>query len=104
MKATQQTTYRMLNTRLGDMSLQLEKLRNMGASGKKLTVASDDPTYQTWTMRVVPEHPLFQWTAQGPDDWRNRWADACPTRYEQKAVRCGRTPMYFSFARKPRSA
>jgi flagellar hook-associated protein 3 FlgL len=44
MKATQQTTYRMLNTRLGDMSLQLEKLRSMGASGKKLTVASDDPT------------------------------------------------------------
>ena len=43
MKATQQTTYRMLNTRLGDMSLQLEKLRSMGASGKKLAVASDDP-------------------------------------------------------------
>ena len=43
MKATQQTTYRMLNTRLSDVSLQLEKLRSMGASGKKLTVASDDP-------------------------------------------------------------
>ena len=43
MKATQQTTYRMLNTRLNDVSLQLEKLRSMGASGKKLTVASDDP-------------------------------------------------------------
>ena len=43
MKATQQTTYRMLNTRLNDVSLQLEKLRSMGASGKKLAVASDDP-------------------------------------------------------------
>ena len=43
MKATQQTTYRMLNTRLSDVSLQLEKLRSMGASGKKLAVASDDP-------------------------------------------------------------
>ena len=43
MKATQQTTYRMLGTRLNDVSAQLEKLRSMGASGKKLTVASDDP-------------------------------------------------------------
>ena len=39
MKATQQTTYRMLNTRLSDVSLQLEKLRSMGASGKQLAVA-----------------------------------------------------------------
>ena len=44
MKATQQTTYRMLNSRLNDVSVQLEKLRQMGASGKKLIVASDDPT------------------------------------------------------------
>lgn len=82
----------------------LDMIGRLLKDGGEFRVASDDPTYQTWTMRVVPEHPLFQWTAQGPDDWRNRWADACPTRYEQKAVRCGRTPMYFSFERKPRTA
>ncbi len=43
MKATQGTTYRMLGTRLNDISLQLEELRKIGASGKRLNVASDDP-------------------------------------------------------------
>src|SRR5690349_15677049 len=43
MKATQGTTYRMLGTRLNDLSQQLEDLRNIGATGKKLNKPSDDP-------------------------------------------------------------
>ena len=43
MKATQGTTYRMLGSRLNDVSLQLEELRSIGATGKKLNRASDDP-------------------------------------------------------------
>jgi len=43
MKATQATTYRMLGTRLNEVALQLEKLRQIGATGKKLNVPSDDP-------------------------------------------------------------
>lgn len=43
MKATQGTTYRMLGGRLNDVSRQLEELRNIGATGKKLNRASDDP-------------------------------------------------------------
>ncbi len=43
MKATQGTTYRMLGTRLNDISLQLEELRKIGATGKRLNVPSDDP-------------------------------------------------------------
>jgi tRNA (guanine-N7-)-methyltransferase len=82
----------------------LDLLGRLLVDGGELRVASDDPTYQTWTMRVGPVHPLFQWTAQTAADWNTRWPDACPTRYEQKAIRCGRTPMYFSFRRVPRSA
>ncbi len=33
----------MLGTRLNDVALELENLRNMGATGKKLNVPSDDP-------------------------------------------------------------
>jgi len=44
MKATQGTTYRMLNSRLNAVSLQLEELRSIGATGTKLNVASDDPS------------------------------------------------------------
>jgi len=43
MKATQGTTYRMLGSRLNDVALQLEELRSIGATGKKLNKASDDP-------------------------------------------------------------
>ncbi len=43
MKATQGTTYRMLGTRLNDISLQLEELRKIGATGKRLNAPSDDP-------------------------------------------------------------
>jgi len=43
MKATQGTTYRMLGSRLNDVSTQLEELRNIGATGKKLNKPSDNP-------------------------------------------------------------
>jgi len=43
MKATQGTTYRMLGSRLNDLSLQLEEFRKIGATGKKLNKPSDDP-------------------------------------------------------------
>jgi len=43
MKATQGTTYRMLGTRLNDVSSQLEELRQIGATGKKLNKPSDNP-------------------------------------------------------------
>lgn len=43
MKATQGTTYRMLGSRLDDVAKQLEELRKIGATGKKLNAPSDDP-------------------------------------------------------------
>jgi flagellar hook-associated protein 3 FlgL len=43
MKATQGTTYRMLGNRLNDLALQLEQLRKIGVTGKKLNVPSDNP-------------------------------------------------------------
>jgi len=44
MKATQGTTYRMLGSRLDDITRQLEDLRTVGATGKKLNKPSDDPS------------------------------------------------------------
>ena len=43
MKATQGTTYRMLGSRLNTVANQLEELRSIGATGKKLNKPSDDP-------------------------------------------------------------
>jgi flagellar hook-associated protein 3 FlgL len=44
MKATQGTTYRMLGQRLNQLTTQLEDLRKIGATGKKLNKPSDDPS------------------------------------------------------------
>jgi flagellar hook-associated protein 3 FlgL len=44
MKATEGTTYRMLQSNLGRVTSRLEELRIQGATGTKLNKASDDPS------------------------------------------------------------
>jgi len=78
----------------------LDELGRVMKDGAELRVASDDRTYIRWTLRVAPVHPLFTWQVTGPEDWRTRWPDAVPTRYEKKAIRG--TPYYFTFTRNPR--
>jgi len=63
--------------------------------GGEWRVASDDPTYQAWVGEVMAGQDLFTVPAparQRPDGWP-------PTRYEAKAVRAGRTPLYWTFNR-----
>jgi tRNA (guanine-N7-)-methyltransferase len=59
-------------------------------------IASDDPTYQAWTEEVMRDAAGFERVArvmQRPADWPG-------TRYEAKALREGRTPIYWTFARR----
>ncbi|HVO01875.1 MAG TPA: tRNA (guanosine(46)-N7)-methyltransferase TrmB [Candidatus Cybelea sp.] len=81
-------------------SANLDRLAELMRPGAELRVASDDPTYQEWTLRHVPVHPAFQWLAEGPSDWLERPEDAIETRYEKKARAAGRTPMFFRFKRR----
>ena len=60
-------------------------------------VASDDPTYQDWVRTVMGAQDLFD----APPPAETRPAGWPPTRYEAKALRAGRTPLYWSFTRKP---
>jgi tRNA (guanine-N7-)-methyltransferase len=59
-------------------------------------VASDDPTYQDWVRSVLGAQDLFDAPAAveaRPMGWP-------PTRYEAKALRAGRVPLYWSFVRR----
>lgn len=67
--------------------------------GAEFRVASDIDGYISWTLREVMMHGGFEWTAEGPDDWRVRPADWPQTRYEAKAVREGRSSAYLTFRR-----
>lgn len=58
-------------------------------------IASDDPTYQVWTQDVMAGQGWFHSAAAA----RERPAGWPPTRYEAKALRAGRAPLYWSFVR-----
>jgi tRNA (guanine-N7-)-methyltransferase len=61
--------------------------------GAEWRVASDDPTYQAWVAEVMAAQTLFDAplpATQRPLDWP-------PTRYEAKALREGRAPLYWTF-------
>jgi tRNA (guanine-N7-)-methyltransferase len=78
----------------------LDRLAELMVPGGELRIASDDPVYIEWTLQHVPVHPEFQWLAQSPLDWRERYADAIETRYEKKAREAGRVPHFFRFRRR----
>ena len=80
----------------------LPQLSRLMKDGAELRVASDDMSYIRWSLMHLMNHPDFVWTAEGPDDWLGRPADWVPTRYEQKALHQGRTPVVLRFVRKPR--
>ena len=71
-------------------------LARVMTAGAEWRVASDDPTYQAWVGGVMANQDVFEApapAAERPDGWP-------PTRYEAKALRSGRKPLYWSFTRK----
>ena len=66
--------------------------------GAELRVATDIKDYVRQTLEEVPKAG-FTWMAEQATDWRSPWSDWLSTRYEQKALREGRTPHYLTFRR-----
>jgi len=64
--------------------------------GAEWRVASDDPTYQAWVDQVMSGQVLFD----APAPTRKRPPGWPPTRYEAKALREGRNPLYWTFIRR----
>ena len=59
-------------------------------------IATDDPTYQGWVAEVMAAQDLFEVPPPAearPEGWP-------PTRYEAKALREGRRPLYWSLIRR----
>ena len=77
----------------------LEPLARVLKPGAEFRVATDIPDYVRQTLQEVPKAG-FEWLAEGPSDWRAPWDDWISTRYEQKALREGRTPHYLTFRKR----
>jgi tRNA (guanine-N7-)-methyltransferase len=64
-------------------------------AGAEWRIASDDPTYQGWVEEVMGATTLFALAERAharPEGWP-------PTRYEQKALQAGRSPIYWTWRR-----
>jgi len=78
----------------------LDQLARVMRPGADLRLATDIADYARHSLEHVRAHPGFSWTAERAADWRRPWADWPGTRYEAKAIREGRTPIYLTFRRR----
>ena len=65
-----------------------------------LFVASDHPVYIPWVLFCIYNTDLFSWDAEKSADFVNAPTDWISTKYEQKAIRESRKPIYLSFTKK----
>lgn len=77
----------------------LTQLARILKKGGLLQVATDHPVYKRWTLETMRKNKDFRWTAKCSADWRNPPADWHETKYQRKAVREGRRPVFFEFER-----
>ena len=88
------TKRRMVNDRPVD--LFAAKLR----PGGEFRLATDDPTYLTWSLMVMRRHlAQFEWLAKTPADFLNPPGGWMETRYGAKSRREGRRPYYLRYRR-----
>lgn len=80
-------------------SAMLPRLARVMSPGAVLRFATDIDDYAGWTLARVLASRYFGWTATAAEDWRRPWPDWPSTRYEAKALREGRKPVYLSFPR-----
>jgi len=85
---------RMVNDR--PLELFSAKLKPDG----EFRLATDEPTYLTWSLMVMQRHSAdFEWLAEGPNDFLEPSGGWIETRYGAKARREGRRPYYLRYRR-----
>lgn len=77
----------------------LARIARALAPGGTFRFASDWPDYVNWTLSHAAREPALRWTARRAADWHEPWGGWHRTRYEEKALREGRTPAYLVFER-----
>lgn len=69
--------------------------------GGEFRLATDDPTYLTWSLMVMHRHvDQFEWLAERPADFLEAPGGWIETRYGAKSRREGRRPYYLRYRRR----
>ncbi len=77
----------------------LKHLARLLKKGGVLRVATDHKVYKTWALRQLSSCPDFRWTATCGNDWKHAPQDWVETKYQRKAIREGRRPIFLDFER-----
>lgn len=77
----------------------LGRLARVLKPGGVCRFVSDSEAYVAWTLRHLLARRDFAWSAECADDWRRPFPHWPGTRYEAKALREGRVPVYLAFTR-----
>lgn len=67
--------------------------------GGILRIATDHKVYKSWVLHQMHDCPDFEWTAKCGEDWKNEPADWVQTKYQRKAIREGRRPVFLDYRR-----
>jgi tRNA (guanine-N7-)-methyltransferase len=78
----------------------LARLARAMRPGAELRFATDIDDYAGWTLARILRSPDFVWPARTAGEWLTPWPDWPGTRYEAKALREGRRPVYLTFIRR----
>lgn len=78
----------------------LDQLSRLLKKGGILQIATDHQVYKRWVLEQMRLRADFVWTAQTSDDWRNPPADWHETKYQRKAIREGRKPVFFEYIKR----
>lgn len=77
----------------------LQEIARCLKKGGILRVATDHKVYKSWTLRRLHEDKNFRWTATCGADWKHEPKDWVETKYQRKAIREGRKPVFLDYER-----
>lgn len=74
-----------------------DELARVLMSGGEVVLATDHDGYAGWMLSFMQRCSALRWQVTGKQDWCTPPVDWIPTRYQQKAAREGRDPMFLVF-------
>lgn len=75
----------------------LKEVARILKKGGLFRVATDHPVYKRHVLRTMHTCKDFAWTAKCGEDWKYEPADWVKTKYQMKALREGRRPVWFDY-------
>ena len=63
----------------------------------KLVITTDHDSYKCWILSIMAKRNDFIWTANSQLDWQNFPENWTVTKYQKKALKEGRIPVYLEF-------